>query len=118
MTNAAIILNESIRLMKAGILSGSGRYAIMLDENGAEKPVELPEPIHTFAAWKQAGYIVKKGEHAIARFTIWKYAAGRNANAESENPDADGEETTPGRMFLKQAFFFKASQVERIQNRA
>lgn len=53
MTNETIIMNESFKLMESGILSGSGRYGIMTDENGNEKKVELPEEIHTFAAWKE-----------------------------------------------------------------
>ena len=74
MTNAAIIQAESFKLMDAGILQGSGHYGIMIGEDGSEQKVELPEAIHTFATWKQMGFKVKKGEHAIASFTIWKYS--------------------------------------------
>ena len=111
MTNAAIILNESFRLMREGVLSGSGRYVVLDGENGPEK-VELPEDIHTFAAWKARGYIVRKGEHAVAAFHVWKYANLRRADA--ENDDTVGEQESSGRCFLKKAFFFKGSQVEKI----
>ena len=111
MTNSAIILNRSFELMKQGILSGSGCYAEIEGENGPET-IELPEVIHTFAAWKARGYMVKKGEHAIAAFHIWKYADRRRA--ETEESETDGEQENGGRCFLKKSFFFKASQVEKI----
>ena len=111
MTNSAIILNESFRLMREGILSGSGRYVQFDGENGPET-VELPEAIHTFAAWKARGFIVRKGEHAIAAFHVWKYSDRRHA--EAEDGETDGEQESSGRCFLKKSFFFKASQVEKI----
>lgn len=111
MTNSAIILNESFRLMREGILSGSGRFAEIEGENGLEK-IELPEDIHTFAAWKARGYVVKKGEHAIAAFHVWKYSD--RCRAESEEAQTDGEQENGGRCFLKKSFFFKFSQVEKI----
>lgn len=111
MTNSTIILNESFRLMKEGVLSGSGRFVQIDGENGPET-VELPEAIHTFAAWKARGYIVRKGEHAIATFHVWKYSDRRRADAEES--ETDGEQENGGRCFLKKSFFFKASQVEKI----
>ena len=111
MTNATIILNQSFELMKQGILSGSGHFVQIDSDNGPET-IELPEDIHTFAAWKQRGYIVKKGEHAIAAFHIWKYADRRRTDAEES--ETDGEQENGGRCFLKKSFFFKASQVEKI----
>lgn len=111
MTNSAIILNESFRLMREGILSGSGRYVVLDGENGPEK-VELPEDIHTFAAWKARGYVVRKGEHAIAAFHVWRYSDRRRSDA--EEGETDGEQESGGHCFLKRSFFFKASQVEKI----
>ena len=110
MTNSMIILSESIRLMNDGVLSGSGVFGTYTDGDGNEQRIELPEAIHTFAAWKAAGYIVKKGEHAIAAFPVWKYREGRRNETETEESD----EQPAGKMFLKKAFFFKASQVEKI----
>ena len=125
MTNAEIIFRESCELMRAGILSGSGIMGTFTDENGEEQKIELPEEIHTFAAWKQAGYIVKKGEKAIAAFPVWKYKESRRNRPEQAQtgPDAaeqadgqtDGEQARQaGRMFMKTAYFFKRAQVERI----
>lgn len=111
MTNSMIILTESIRLMKEGVISGSGRYVQIEGPDGPET-IELPEDIHTFAAWKARGYIVKKGEHAIAAFHVWKYSDRRRTDAEES--ETDGEQENGGRCFLKKAFFFKFSQVEKI----
>lgn len=104
MTNAQIIFNQSITLMEEGILKGSGIMATV-EENGEKKQIELPETIHTYAAWKSIGYQVKKGQKAKAAFTIWKYAESKKQNDEEE---------AEGRMFMKLAHFFTADQVEKI----
>ena len=110
MTNAMIILLESVDLMEQGILQGTGEFITVEDAEGNEKQLEIPEPIHTFAMWKSMGYKVKKGEHAIAKFPIWKMGKAKKK--------ADGEEEQKGkqkqRMFLKTSHFFKASQVEKV----
>ena len=66
----------------------------------------ITEESHTFAKWKQMGYRVKKGEHAAFKATIWKH---RTQKFETE----DGEKEA-GRMFMKTAHFFTASQVEKV----
>lgn len=111
MTNAMIVLNESVRLMEEGVLEGTGRFVEIENEDGTTTKLELPEEIHTFAAWKARGYKVKKGEHAIAKFPIWKYT---NKTVENE----DGEEEKKENMFLKVSAFFKCSQVEKIEREA
>lgn len=105
MTNANIILNESIALMEKGILSGTDLKMIVEDAEGNKKEISLPEEIHTFASWKAKGFAVKKGEKAIAKFPIWKHTV-KKANAEDEEDET--------KMFLKMSFFFKASQVQAI----
>lgn len=107
MTNAMIILNESVRLMEEGVLAGTGRFITIQNEDGTKKELEMPEQIHTFNGWKERGYFVKKGEKAIAKFTIWKC---KNKKEENE----EGEEVEKTNMFLKTAAFFKFSQVERV----
>lgn len=102
MTNEAIILNESLKLMNEGILKPSGEKGKTLDG----KIVDIPEPIHTFQVWKSMGYSVKKGEKAIAKFPIWKHI--------SKKVDVNGEEKERTSMFMKMSAFFKFSQVERI----
>jgi len=74
----------------------------------------VAEESHTFAHWKALGYAVRKGEHATFKAAIWKYAANKRA---TEDPEADGEKPTGGRMFLKTAHFFTRSQVDPIAAR-
>lgn len=50
MTNEQIIFNNSIELMDAGIIKGTGRFIIVEDENGQKKEMPEPEPIHTYQA--------------------------------------------------------------------
>lgn len=102
MTNAAIIMDESLRLVEQGILETTGEKVKTVEG----KEIELPEPIHTFQKWKQLGYSVKKGEKAIAKFPIWKHT--------SKMVEVDGEEEEKTNMFMKSAAFFKFSQVEKI----
>ena len=112
MTNAQIIFNNSIALMEQGIIKGTGQMmkAIITDKDGKEeeKLVEMPEEIHTYAAWKSYGYQVKRGEKAKAMFPIWKFKAGKEATEDSE--------ATEDKMFLTKAFFFTIDQVEAIAN--
>lgn len=105
MTNAQIILNNSITLMEQGILKGSGIFGTIEDKDGNKTQIELPETIHTYAAWKSIGYQVKKGQKAKAAFTIWKYAESKKQNDEEE---------AEGKMFMKTAHFFTKDQVEKI----
>ena len=110
MTNAQIIMNESINLLENGIIKGTGRMleAVIVDKDGNEtkKMVEEPEAIHTYAAWKQLGYQVKKGEKAKASFIIWKHVAGKKKE--------ESEEQEESKMFMKKAHFFTIGQVEKI----
>lgn len=120
MTNAAIILNESIRLMEEGKLNGSGRFAEIEDAEGNLITVELPEDIHTFNGWKALGYSVKKGEKSSIKFPIWKHTRKMlntntgNAELDAMNAkiNADGGETN---MFMKTAAWFTFAQVEPIK---
>lgn len=106
MTNKMIILLESINLMEEGILKGTGvKTIITTNENGeeVEKEIEIPEEIHTFAMWKQMGYRVKRGSHAIAQFPIWKYTKKKISEDEAQEK---------GFCFLKKASWFTREQVE------
>lgn len=66
----------------------------------------ITEDAHTYAAWKQAGYMVRKGEHAAFSCMIWKYT--------SKKVFEDGEEKDKVHMFMKKAHFFTRSQVDKI----
>ena len=115
MTNRQIIFNESIRLMEEGIIGTTGRTFSYENADGEIITVKEPEPLHTFAHWKQAGYIVRKGEHAKATIYIWKYGKGKKADT-AEDMNADGEQAK-GKCFWKKAFFFTFDQVEKIQTK-
>ena len=111
MTNNEIIMHARLALAEAGTIANTAEI-IAHREDGT--PVFLPEEIHTFAAWKARGFSVKKGQHAVASFSVWKHRPGRSV--EVENPETGETETEerPARMFLQRAAFFSASQVERI----
>ena len=111
MTNEMIILMESVKLMEAGLLKGSGKKAIVMDADGNEKELEAPEVIHTFAGWKNLGFSVKKGEHAVASFPIW---SGKDKTVID---DETGEESKKTRLFLRKAYWFTADQVEATKDR-
>ena len=66
----------------------------------------IDEECHTYAHWKTLGYQVRKGSKAMFKASIWKYVAKGKAD-----DDSDEEQ---GRMFMKTAAFFGASQVEAI----
>ena len=111
-TNAQIIFNESIELMNKGIIGTTGRQIKVLTAAGEEKVINEPEPIHTFAKWKELGRVVKKGEHAKASFVIWK-ATTEHVELEDKNGNKIEEDST--KMFHKKAFFFTLDQTEEIK---
>jgi hypothetical protein len=123
MTNAMIIMNESIRLMEEGLLKGSGEFVTIENEDGSKKTVELPEAIHTFNAWKSLGYSVKKGEHSNIKFPIWKHTT-KFLNTDTGNAELDkmnaqiNEQGGKSNMFMKVAAFFTFDQVEPIRAKA
>ena len=109
MTNAMIILMQSLDLMEQGILAATDEKVIVQDADGNNKELDLPEIIHTYAKWKSLGYQVKKGEKAVAQFQIWKYTSKKTKEMSEE------EAQEQGYCFLKKASFFKAAQVERME---
>ena len=99
MTNAEIIFRNRVFLAEQGV--------IKTDENG------MPEEIHTFDAWKKQGYIVKKGEHAVAKFQIWMPSKKSKKQMAEEEQEQKEQKAMP-RMFKKVACFFTAEQVTPI----
>jgi hypothetical protein len=122
MTNAQIILNESIRLMEEGLLNGSGKFAEIETEEGTAT-IELPEAIHTFNGWKELGYSVKKGEKSNIKFPIWKHTV-KFLNTNTGNADLDkinqqiNDQGGEKNMFMKMSAWFTAAQVEPIKAKA
>lgn len=112
MTNATIIMNESLKLMEQGILKGTGKF-INFDFGEEIKEIELPEEIHTFNGWKERGYSVKKGEKSKIKFPIWKYT--EKAKKEEEKTGNELEDAPVTNMFMKLSAFFTFEQVEPIK---
>ena len=106
MTNAMIIFAESQRLAEQGVINYTGREFIIEDAAGEKQIVKETEAIHTYSAWKELGFQVQKGQKAIAQFIIWKHSGNK--------VDEETGEEKPGKMFMKKASFFKASQVQAI----
>ena len=105
-TNAMIIFNAQQQLLEAGKIKPTGR---MLKVETAEGTQLIPEAeeIHTFQHWKELGFQVRRGEHAIADFSIWKYTTRAKGKTEEEAQEK-------GFCFMKRAFWFSASQVDPI----
>jgi hypothetical protein len=106
MTNAMIIENHRFALLEAGKIRSTGRILKVETPDGEVKEIPEPIEIHTFQCWKELGYKVKKGEHAVDSFQIWKYS--------SKKKDDETADAGDGRCFLKLSYFFSADQVERI----
>lgn len=100
MSNEEIIVKSAI---SAGIFSEEEAAAYIM--NG------LRLPIHTFAEWKNHGYMVKKGEHAALTVSIWKPKTRKRKDGKTV--EADKEED--GRFFLTTAYLFTKQQVEAIK---
>ena len=115
MTNEMIIYNVRCQLMDEGKIGTTGHQITVKDENGNDVTMMEPEEIHTYARWKALGFQVKKGEHAVASFNIWKCSMKHET---LDAKDKDGNDTTieqdSKRMFHKMSHFFASSQVERI----
>lgn len=69
----------------------------------------ITEEAHTFAHWKELGYVVRKGEHAAFKCSIWKYRTKLEI--------VEDEEVETGNMFLKMAHFFTKSQVDELKGK-
>lgn len=128
-TNAAMLISFDMRnsnlIMQAALDAGLLTPQMILDYLFYYK---MPA-FHTFNAWKNHGYIVKRGEKAAFQADIWKYTEKHGTmtaeEADSLNAimtDADGgelfhagDETTESRYLMKTAYFFTAEQVEKIQ---
>ena len=100
MTNNEIIC-------KAAILAGifTEAQAQMFFEKG------LNLPIHTYKAWQDLGYQVKKGEKAALKVQLWK--VGKAKKNDEEGSTEEGAEPKT-KMFLANAALFTFNQVEKI----
>ena len=90
-------------IMSAGIESGVIDYAAFMEYITAGK---VPN-FHTFTAWKEHGYTVKKGEKARFNAYIWKNKPVKICK--------DGETIESDKYFKKLSYFFGADQVEKME---
>lgn len=119
MTNAEIIFSNRVFLMEQGVIKGIEGTSITFKDEDGEREVMMPEEIKTFEAWKREGYIVQKGEHAVAKFQIWmprKNKKAAQAEADKEEAAEDAEMKAKG-FYKKVAFFFTMDQVKPIERK-
>lgn len=109
MTNAMIIMVTTQQLAEEGKLDYTGKVLRGINAAGEEVEIREVEPIHTFAGWKERGYMVKKGEHSDIKFAVWKYIKRKPKDMDEE------EAQEKGYCRLKTAAWFKFSQVEPIE---
>lgn len=100
------------------IIYQSAMLAGIVTESDLESG-DLPE-LHTFNEWKRAGYVVRKGEHAVLSCYIWMPRTGSKNKAQQAEyipVDADGDDaaTVKSSFYKKLAFFFRAEQVEPLK---
>ena len=105
MTNEEIIYRASQQLAREGKIKYTGRELKVATVDGGEIVIKETEQIHTFQAWKEIGYSVKKGEHAVARIPVWKFSGKVNEQTGVEE----------SKIFMKTAAFFSESQVEPLK---
>lgn len=99
MTNEQIIANSAVA---AGIFTQ--------EEAEAYFSHGMRLPIHTFAEWKNHGYMVKKGGHAALTVSIWK----PKTRKKKDEKTVDAKEENSG-FFLTTAYLFTKQQVEAIK---
>lgn len=115
MTNSEIIFRNRVFLMEQEIIKGiEGTSMIWSDEEG-EREIQIPEEIKTFDEWKREGYIVQKGQHAVARFQIWMPKKGKKKQEQKQEQEQE-EEKMKG-FYKKVAFFFTVDQVKPIEEK-
>ena len=114
MTNSQIIMENRVFLMEQGVLKGiPGTNLLWKDEEG-EREILMPEEIHTFQAWKKLGYQVQKGEHAVAKFPVWKFKSSGKGEKKDEQEAGDDESPKDGKCYMRMAFFFTVDQVKKM----
>ena len=65
MTNKQIIFTEEQNLAEQGKIKYTGRTVVFRGMDGEPVEFKETEQIHTFAAWKELGYVVKKGRKRL-----------------------------------------------------
>jgi hypothetical protein len=69
----------------------------------------ITEEVNTYAKWKQLGFKVKPGQHALFETQLWKHSKYKK-----KNKDTNEDEEKEG-MYMTKAFLFGESQVEKLE---
>lgn len=72
----------------------------------------ITEEVHTFARWKQLGYKVKSGEHALFSTQLWKQCSRKKR----QTVDEDADESSNVGCYLCKSYLFGQSQVEKMED--
>ena len=109
-TNSQIIFNKEIELAQKGLIPTMERK-ITVNYNGETLEMNEPTRIHTASGWRSKGYLVRKGEHAVASLNIW-----HNINERPGDDAEAGEDGTvaASRMERRRSHFFSIEQVEPV----
>lgn len=116
MTNNMIIFYASQDLAEEGKINYTGRTITVELPDGSKMEVQETEPIHTFQEWKKAGFMVQKGQKAIAKISIWNFTdkASKSTKEAREAAGMDTEKPDP-HYYMKESAFFSASQVAPLE---
>lgn len=112
MTNAQIIMNNRVFLMQEGLIKATDAVMTITDDNGTRQ-INVPEEIKTVREWNKEGRMIKKGQHAVAKFAIWMPKKGKKAQAQAEAEqaqDAEEAEMQAKGFYKKVAYFFTFDQ--------
>ena len=116
MTNNMTVFMEAQKLAEAGKIAYTGKK-VVFNVNGMDMEYKETEPIHTFLEWKNAGYMVKKGEKAIAKFAIWNYTdKASKAKREALEKAGDDPDKKMPHFYMKESAFFSQSQVKKLDD--
>ena len=100
MTNEQIIIREAIN------------HKLYTEEEIEKMILNFEDiPLHTFAFWKEHGFMVKKGQHACIETKLWKLKKGTKKE-EVANVKDPSEDTA--HFYMCKSFLFHGSQVERM----
>ena len=113
MRNSEIVFANRVFLMEQGVIKGIPGTSLLWKDDQGEREIMMPEEIKTFDAWRKEGFIVQKGQHAVAKFQIWmpKTKKGKKVEA-GEGENADDAEMMAKGFYKKLSYFFTRDQVQ------
>ncbi len=70
-------------------------------------------PLHTFAVWKELGYVPKKGSHGL-KVRLWRHKTKKNGSEEEYSVDGSDPEKSAN-YYMVNAYLFDVSQVQKLE---